>query len=60
MHQHEFTSVINTEDQEYAGVTGCCDKKLAEDKQYTVTDGTDPESSHIPYLQMLTCVSQVC
>jgi len=57
-HQHVFTATINPNDQEYAGITGCCDDKLAEDKPYVVTDSTDAESSHIPYIQLLTCVSQ--
>jgi len=58
IHNHQYTATFETQDQSYAGVTGCCNDKLAEDKDYTVTSTTSSNSTGIPYIQLLTCVSQ--
>jgi len=57
-HSHTFQASFTTQDQSYAGVAGCCDKKLAEYQTYPISDVTSSVSSGLPYVQLLTCISQ--
>lgn len=58
VHSHSYQASFTTQDAEYAGIGGCCNHQTAEDRTYVVTDTTSPSSSGIPYIQLLTCVSQ--
>eukprot|EP00211_Chloroparvula_japonica_P005629 CAMPEP_0119137128 /NCGR_PEP_ID=MMETSP1310-20130426/22968_1 /TAXON_ID=464262 /ORGANISM="Genus nov. species nov., Strain RCC2339" /LENGTH=369 /DNA_ID=CAMNT_0007128187 /DNA_START=81 /DNA_END=1190 /DNA_ORIENTATION=+ len=57
-HDHTFTTVFKTEDNSYAGVTGCCNDKLAARKDYTVAATTSAATTNVPYIQLLTCQYQ--
>jgi len=57
-HTHSFKASFTTQDASYSGVRGCCDKVLAADRTYDVHDSVHSSSSNIPYVQLLTCVSQ--
>ena len=43
---------------EYAGIDGCCNDELASSGTVPVSGNTDAESANIPYIQLLTCISQ--
>jgi len=60
-HSHQVDSSSNSvsiADVEYAGIAGCCNDNLAESGTAPISGSTDADSSNIPYLQLLTCISQ--
>jgi len=58
LHGHAFQINITTNEASYAGIDGCCNSGPAADGSYTTDVNGDPVSSGLPYIQLLTCVSQ--
>jgi len=61
VHSHNISSADNTlsiADVSYAGIAGCCNDNMGESGTVPFTGSADPESANIPYIQMLTCISQ--
>jgi len=58
IHSHMFNLTITTDDVSYVGIDGCCNSGPAASGTYTSDAQGDPISSGLPYLQLLTCVSQ--
>jgi len=58
MHQHKFSTTFHTNNVEYVGIAGCCNSGPSADGTYPVNRMTDPSSTGIPYIQLLTCTSQ--
>jgi hypothetical protein len=42
----------------YAGVDGCCNGNPAANGEYTIAGNSSEASSGLPYIQLLTCLSQ--
>lgn len=58
-HGHGIALNVTTPAVSYAGVDGCCNDGPAAAGVIDVPGSADSISSGIPYLQMLTCVSQI-
>jgi len=57
-HQHIFLTNITTTDVSYDGVDGCCNNNPAAADDYPIGGTTNNTSSELPYIQLLTCLSQ--
>jgi len=57
-HSHSFQINISTNEASYEGADGCCNSGPASDGSYTTDADGDAASSGLPYIQLLTCVSQ--
>ena len=57
-HDHNFNIVTTLNDVSYAGIGGCCDSALTNSGTYNVSTTSDEDSANIPYVQLLTCISQ--
>lgn len=60
-HSHQINSTQNTidiSDVSYAGIAGCCNDNIGESGTVPVLGDTDSDSPNIPYIQLLTCISQ--
>ena len=57
-HSHDFSINIPTTDVSYAGAEGCCDSGPANYETLSLASTAESESANIPYIQLLTCVSQ--
>jgi len=58
LHSHGLTIGITTTDVSYAGIDGCCNSNTAANGFFDSTTNTTEISSGLPYIQLLTCVSQ--
>jgi len=59
IHGHIFNLTITTDDVSYEGIDGCCNDSPAASGTYVSDADADTISSGLPYLQLLTCVSQI-
>jgi hypothetical protein len=57
-HSHLYSANVKTSDVSYAGVDGCCNNNPAANGVYQVAGNSSSSSSELPYLQLLTCMSQ--
>jgi len=57
-HAHTFSTEMPTDSVSFAGVDGCCNDHPAADGSYTASGSTEDGSSNLPYIQMLTCISE--
>jgi len=59
LHSHSYSTAVVTTDVSYAGVDGCCNSNTAAAGTYNISGNGSLVSSGLPYIQLLTCVSQV-
>lgn len=57
-HSHSFSVDFPTQEVSYAGVKGCCNKNTAKYQTLTLAGTAETASTELPYVQLLTCVSQ--
>ena len=60
-HSHGINGSENTvefSDVSFAGIEGCCNDNVGQQTTVPVSGSTSSESTNIPYIQYLTCVSQ--
>jgi hypothetical protein len=57
-HTHVFSIDFPTTDVSYVGAEGCCDSGPANHEDLNVAATADSVSTGLPYVQLLTCVSQ--
>jgi len=57
VHKHTYLTTVKLSDVSYAGIEGCCNDNVAADGIYNVEGTTDGVSFGLPYVQLLTCVS---
>ena len=57
-HSHAYTATVQVPDVSFAGIDGCCNDSPAPSGDVPVTGTTDDDSAGIPYIQLLTCMSQ--
>jgi len=57
-HTHAYTATVAVPDVSFAGIDGCCDKSPAESGKTPVYGTTDSDSTGIPYIQLLTCMTE--
>ena len=58
-HAHTFTASVSTDSISYVGIDGCCNDSPSQNGEYTVYGNVNNASSSVPYIQMLTCLSEV-
>jgi len=58
LHSHTYLTNITTVDVSYVGAESCCDDGPSATGEYPVTGESSSASSGLPYVQLLTCVSQ--
>ena len=57
-HNHTFDFSIPLSEVSFEGVAGCCDQNNAKFQPAVFAGSTNEASSNIPYVQLLTCVSE--
>lgn len=57
IHSHNFSVSFVPSQVTYAGVDGCCDNNPTADTAIFVAGTTEAASTGLPYVQLLTCVS---
>lgn len=57
-HSHEYSVSFQTRDVSFIGAEGCCDSGPAANALLTFSGTARDESAGLPYVQLLTCVSQ--
>lgn len=58
-HRHYYNASFKTVEVSYEGIAGCCNNGPAASGTVRIQDVAQSTSTGLPYLQMLTCVSEV-
>jgi hypothetical protein len=58
VHVHTYTTQIDVGSTSYVGIDDCCNDSPAPTGTYTATGSSDAGATGLPYIQLLTCMSQ--